>query len=111
PGYRARIVDETGADVAAGVIGDLLVQGESTTLGYYQDPVRTGRLFRDGWVVTGDKYIRDEEGCYQFQGRGDDMLKVNGLWVSPVELERILNEHPAVKESAVVAIQDEAGLT
>jgi benzoate-CoA ligase len=111
PGYEAKVVDESGNAVATGVVGDLLVRGDSATSGYFGDPERTAKLFRDGWVVTGDKYVQDEQGFFRFCGRSDDMLKVNGLWVSPVELEHILNEHPAVRESAVVAIQDDAGLT
>jgi benzoate-CoA ligase family protein len=107
PGYRAKIVDETGASLGSGEIGDLWVSGESSATGYWHDRARTQTAMQGEWVVTGDKYRRDDQGDYWYQGRSDDMLKVNGVWVSPVELENILNQHPAVAECAVVRIRDE----
>jgi benzoate-CoA ligase len=63
-----------------------------------------------GWLNTGDKFFRDEEGYFFFGGRADDMLKVGGIWVSPVEVEACLIEHPAVLECAVVGDVDEENL-
>jgi len=65
---------------------------------------------RGDWIFTGDRYHRDEDDYYYYEGRSDDMLKVSGQWVSPVEVENILMEHPAVLESAVVAARGEANL-
>ena len=62
------------------------------------------------WLFTGDQYLMDEDGYYWHQGRGDDMLKVGGLWVSPTEIEAVLSEHAAVTECAVVGHYDNAGL-
>jgi benzoate-CoA ligase family protein len=107
PGYQAKVVDESGAPVSSGEVGDLWVSGESSAIGYWHDRARTQATMRGEWVVTGDKYCRDEEGYFRYQGRSDDMLKVNGVWVSPIELENILNEHPAVAECAVIGIRDE----
>ncbi len=107
PGYQARIVDENGAPVSPGQVGDLWVSGESSAIGYWHDRSRTQTTMRGEWVVTGDKYFQDEGGYFWYQGRSDDMLKVNGVWVSPIELENILNECPAVAECAVVGLRDE----
>ncbi|MDD2710017.1 MAG: benzoate-CoA ligase family protein [Verrucomicrobiae bacterium] len=111
PGYQARIIDEQGNPVPPeGGIGDLWVSGESSALEYWNNPEKTRDTMRGEWIVTGDKYSQDAEGFYWYQGRSDDMLKVNGLWVSPIELENVLNEHPDVKESAVVGLRDQNGL-
>ena len=107
PGYQAKVVDETGAVLRSGEVGDLWVSGESSAIGYWHDRARTQAAMRGEWVVTGDKYYRDDEGCFWYQGRSDDMLKVNGVWVSPIELENILNEAPAVAECAVIGLRDE----
>jgi benzoate-CoA ligase family protein len=107
PGYQARIVDENGAPVSPGQVGDLWMSGESSAIGYWHDRARTQTTMRGEWVVTGDKYFQDEAGYFWYQGRSDDMLKVNGVWVSPIELENILNECPAVAECAVVGLRDE----
>ncbi len=107
PGYQAKVVDETGALVSSGEVGDLWVTGESSAIGYWQDRARTQATMRGEWVVTGDKYFRDDQGYFWYQGRSDDMLKVNGVWVSPIELENILNQCPAVAECAVIGLRDE----
>jgi 4-hydroxybenzoate-CoA ligase len=107
PGYVAKVVDETGELVSSGEVGDLWVSGESSAIGYWHDRPRTQATMRGEWVVTGDKYLQDDEGYFWYQGRSDDMLKVNGVWVSPIELENILNECPAVAECAVIGLRDE----
>jgi acyl-coenzyme A synthetase/AMP-(fatty) acid ligase len=63
------------------------------------------------WFYTGDRYRVDEDGFYWYEGRADEMFKVGGLWVSPVEIEKVLMEHSAVQEAAVVGAQEEEGLT
>lgn len=109
-GYDVRIVDEAGHDTAPGEIGDLLVRGDSTAAFYWNRHEATKKTIQGEWIRTGDKYRRDAEGYYWQAGRGDDMLKVRGQWVSPVEVESILVAHPAVLECAVVGQEDADGL-
>jgi len=111
PGYRLRIVDEAGSETPAGEIGDLLVCGDSTMAFYWNKHEATKRVLLGDWIRTGDKYRRDGDGFYWHAGRSDDMLKVGGIWVSPVEVEAALIAHPAVLECAVVGREDADGLT
>jgi benzoate-CoA ligase family protein len=110
PGYSARLVDERGGDVGPGVVGNLLVQGETAALAYLHKYAASRKTFLGEWMSTGDKYVRDEEGFYWHAGRSDDMLKVGGLWVSPLEVESALLCHRSVLECAVVGHEDEARL-
>jgi benzoate-CoA ligase len=110
PGYDARIVDPEGVSVGPGVVGDLMVRGPSTALCYWNKRDATKRTFRGEWVFTGDRYSVSEDGYYTHHGRGDDLLKVGGIWVSPLEVETALLEHPAVLECAVVGREDADGL-
>jgi len=107
PGYEARLLDEDGKEVPVGEIGNLLVKGDSIAAYYWNNHEKTKQTILGEWIRTGDKYYRDEEGYYWYCGRSDDMLKVGGIWVSPVEVENTLIEHPAVLESAVVGALDE----
>ena len=110
PGYEAKVVDGEGQRLPPGEIGDLLVRGPSTALGYWNNRAATKRTFRGEWVFTGDRYSVDAEGYHMYQGRSDDLLKVGGIWVSPLEVETALLEHDAVLECAVVAREDSDGL-
>ncbi|MER3456329.1 MAG: benzoate-CoA ligase family protein [Armatimonadota bacterium] len=111
PGYELKIVSpDTGQPVAPGEVGDLYVKGDSELALYWHQHEKTKRSLHGGWFYTGDRYRVDEEGFYWYEGRSDDMIKVGGLWVSPVEIENTLIEHPAVQEAAVVGIPVE-GLT
>jgi benzoate-CoA ligase family protein len=107
PGYEARIVDEAGRPVKPGDIGNLLVKGESTCACYWNQHEKTKQTITGEWIATGDKYYQDEEGYYWYAGRSDDMLKVGGIWVSPIEVENTLIQHPAVLEAAVVGHEDD----
>jgi benzoate-CoA ligase family protein len=109
-GYQVKIVDDNEAEVKPGEIGNLLVKGETTALSYLHQYERSQRTFRGEWMFTGDKYYVDEQGYYWHAGRSDDMLKVGGIWVSPMEVESALIGHPAVVECAVVGQEDNAGL-
>ncbi len=109
-GYEVRIVDEAGEAVPTGELGNLLVKGETAALFYLHQEALTRRTFLGEWVWTGDKYRVDEEGYYWHAGRTDDMLKVGGIWVSPVEVESTLLAHSAVTECAVVGVPDSVGL-
>jgi benzoate-CoA ligase family protein len=107
PGCEARLVDGEGHAVPTGDIGDLLIQSDAVCSGYWNQHEKTKATIQGHWLHTGDKYYQDEDGYFWYAGRSDDMLKVNGLWVSPIEIENALIEHPAVKEAAVVGREDQ----
>ena len=111
PGYELQIVDENDAPVAPGEVGRLLVKGDSAARCYWNNPEKTAATMRGEWVNTGDTYLQDDEGYYVYCGRSDDMLKVGGIWCSPVEIESRLVEHPKVLEAAVVGRADDDDLT
>jgi benzoate-CoA ligase len=110
PGYEVRLVDESGADVPDGDIGELIVSGPSCASGYWNNRAKSMDTFQGRWTRSGDKYYRDANGHYVHAGRADDMLKVSGLYVSPTEVESALLSHPCVLEAAVVGTQDQDGL-
>jgi 4-hydroxybenzoate-CoA ligase len=110
PGYDAKIVDESGRELSHGEIGELVVRGPSAGEGYWNQRAKSRRTFCGEWTYTGDKYVRDAEGYYYCCGRTDDMFKVNGMWVSPFEVETALGSHEAVLEAAVVGKEDGDGL-
>ena len=106
PGYELAIVDDEGRPVAQGEIGNLRVKGDSTMAYYWNKHEKTKETLFGAWIQTGDKYSQDEDGYFWYAGRADDMLKVGGIWVSPVEVEATLIKHPAVLEAAVVGKED-----
>jgi benzoate-CoA ligase len=106
PGFDAKIVDDNDQPVPRGEIGNLLVQADSTCAGYWNDHEKTKNTISGHWLRTGDKYHQDDDGYFWYAGRSDDMQKVSGVWVSPIEIERVLAEHPAVQEVAVVFRKD-----
>lgn len=106
PGYEARIVDENDQPVPDGEIGSLLIKGDAVCAGYWNQHEKTKETFQGHWLRTGDKYYRDRDGYFWYVGRSDDMMKVKGMWVSPVEVESTLLEHPSVQEAAVIARDD-----
>jgi len=110
PGYQVKLLDENGDPVQTGGIGDLWVSGPTCCGGYWNQPEKSLNTFANGWMRTGDKFRETQEGNYVHCGRSDDMLKVGGLWVSPVEVESALNRHAAVLEAAVIGHEDEQGL-
>ena len=109
-GYDARLMDDAGEEVDVNQPGNLWVRGGSATAGYWNQPDLTERTIVDGWVRTGDIYRRDGDRFYYHIGRSDDCFKVNGLWVSPIEVESVLVSHDAVSEAAVVCAIDASGL-
>jgi benzoate-CoA ligase family protein len=106
PGYEARIVDENGRDVPDGEIGSLLIKGDSVCACYWNQHEKTKETIQGHWIRTGDKYYRDPDGYYWYVGRNDDMMKVKGMWVSPIEIESVLLEHPMVQEAAAIGNPD-----
>jgi benzoate-CoA ligase family protein len=111
PGYEAKIVDDNGESPATGETGNLWVRGASAFAEYWRIPELTARTKHGDWIVTGDKFFCDSNGYYHYCGRADDMLKVAGMWVSPMEVENALLGHPHVAEAAVVGATDERGLS
>ncbi|MBV9559432.1 MAG: benzoate-CoA ligase family protein [Bradyrhizobium sp.] len=110
PGYQVRLVNESGADVPDGEVGEMLVHAPSAGEGYWNQRSKSRSTFEGYWTRTGDKYVREADGRYTFCGRSDDMFKVSGIWVSPFEVESALITHPAVLEAAVVPEADPEGL-
>ena len=110
-GYLNKIVDDNNNEVNPGEIGTLWIKSASTARGYWKNPKKTEATMIDGWLNTGDMYYTDEEGYFVNAGRGDDMLKVGGMWCSPIEIESCLLQHPAVIEAAVVGRKDDNGMT
>ncbi|MDH6150863.1 MULTISPECIES: benzoate-CoA ligase family protein [Paraburkholderia] len=109
PGYEVELRDEAGRPVPDGEVGDLFIKGPSAALMYWSNREKTRATFLGEWIRSGDKYRRLTNGCYVYAGRSDDMLKVSGQYVSPVEVEMVLVAHPAVLEAAVVGV-DHGGL-
>ena len=110
PGYEVRLVDEDGNPVAPGEIGTLHAKGGSAARCYWNNPEKTAATMQGEWLNTGDMYTMDADGWFTNAGRGDDMMKVGGLWCSPFEIEARLIEHPKVLEAAVVGRADDDGL-
>jgi benzoate-CoA ligase family protein len=110
-GFDVRIRDESGRDVPPGEAGFLWVRGDSRAIGYWQNMDATRRAFQGDWYVSEDMLTRDEEGYFTYHGRGDDMLKVAGKWLSPQEVENCLLQHPDVEEVVVVGVVEADGLT
>jgi benzoate-CoA ligase family protein len=111
PGFEARLVDDQGRPVAPGMVGQLLIKGDSTSPGYWNRHERTRATMLGEWLRTGDMFYQDTDGYFFFCGRTDDMLKVGGMWVAPAEVEAALGEHPAIAEVAVIGRGDADGLT
>ena len=110
PGYDVEVRDALGNVVPDNQPGALHVRGESIALGYWHRTDASRQVFQGEWLVTGDTYVRNDEGYYTCLGRNSDMLKAGGIWVSPAEVESRLLEHPAVREAAVVGVADADGL-
>jgi benzoate-CoA ligase len=106
PGYEIQLRDPDGGDLPAEgeAEGELWVSGDSCLALYWHQHEKTRRSLRGRWFFSGDRYRRDADGVYWYEGRADDMMKVKGLWVSPIEIENRLIEHDAVREAAVVGV-------
>lgn len=111
PGYEAKVCDDEGREVPHGEIGTLHVTGDSAALMYWSSYEKSTQVLRGGTIVSGDKFRRDAEGYFSYVGRTDDLLKVGGIYVSPLEIENCLLSHDAVEEVCVVGVEDAEGLT
>ncbi|HET7155857.1 MAG TPA: benzoate-CoA ligase family protein, partial [Hyphomicrobiaceae bacterium] len=111
-GYEVKLTDAAGRDTADGEEGVLWVRGDSNAPCYWNRPDKTAETMREGgWIYTGDRFVRDADGFHFFRGRADDLVKVSGQWVYPLEVELCLAEHPSVRECAVLAVAQANGLT
>jgi acetyl-CoA synthetase len=106
PGYEIALRDSDGREVGDSEEGVMWVRGDSSTPLYWNRPDKTAETIRDGgWIYTGDRFARDNDGFYFFRGRADDLIKISGQWVYPLEVELCLAEHPEVLECAVFAAE------
>jgi acetyl-CoA synthetase len=106
PGYEILLKDKDGREVGDNEEGILWVRGDSATPLYWNRPDKSAETIReDGWIYTGDRFVRDAEGFHFFRGRADDLIKISGQWVYPLEVELCLAEHPDVRECAVYAAE------
>ena len=110
PGYEIRLCDEAGAEVRDGALGELQIKGPSAAIMYWNNRRQSTATFVGQWTRAGDQYSVDADGYYIHGGRSDDMLKVSGQYVSPIEVEGALLTHSAVLEAAVIGVMDAEGL-
>ncbi|WP_146691323.1 benzoate-CoA ligase family protein [Bradyrhizobium canariense] len=106
PGYEILLKDKDGREVGDNEEGILWVRGDSNTPLYWNRPDKSAETIRDdGWIYTGDRFVRDSDGFHFFRGRADDLIKISGQWVYPLEVELCLIEHPDIRECAVFAAE------
>jgi acyl-coenzyme A synthetase/AMP-(fatty) acid ligase len=106
PGYEIALRDKDGRDIADNEEGIMWVRGDSNTPLYWNRPDKSAETIREaGWIYTGDRFVRDSDGFHFFRGRADDLVKISGQWVYPLEVELCLAEHPDVRECAVFAAE------
>jgi len=106
PGYEIMLKDQSGREVTDGHEGMMWIRGHSGTPMFWNRPERTAATIREGgWLCTGDRFVRDGDGFYFFRGRLDDLIKISGQWVNPIEVQRCLSEHPVVRECAVLPVE------
>jgi benzoate-CoA ligase len=110
PGYEAKVVDDEGKEVPDGETGVLMAKGPASVGYYWHGYDKSRQVYQGEWVNTGDLFKRDEEGYYYFAGRKDDLLKVSGIWILPLEIEKCLQGHPDIADCAVVGVKDEDNL-
>jgi acetyl-CoA synthetase len=106
PGYEIALRDKDGREVGDNEEGILWVRGDSSTPLYWNRPDKSAETIRDGgWIYTGDRFVRDSDGFHFFRGRADDLVKISGQWVYPLEVELCLADHPDIRECAVFAAE------
>jgi benzoate-CoA ligase family protein len=106
PGYEILLKDKDGREVGDNEEGILWVRGDSNTPLYWNRPDKSAETIREGgWIYTGDRFVRDSDGFHFFRGRADDLIKISGQWVYPLEVELCLAEHPDIRECAVFAVE------
>lgn len=108
-GFEIKALDRDQEPVPDGSSGELWVRGPTTFAGYWRRPELTARAYEDGWMRSGD-LVRIVDGRVYHEGRLDDLIKLGGVWVAPVEIEDVLRSHEDVSEVAVVAVDDDTGV-
>ena len=106
---EVKIIDDTGSEVLRGKQGEIIIRNPLTMIGYFKDSEKTAETKRDGWIRTGDIGYQDEDGYFFFVGRKKEVIRRRGELISPVEIERVINSHPGVEESAVIGIPSGLG--
>ena len=104
PGMSIRIVDELGADMGIDCVGEILVRSDAAMIGYWREPELTAATIVDGYIHTGDLGRLDADGFYWFMGRKKEIIIRAGSNISPLEVEEVLYQHPAVRECGVVGV-------
>jgi acyl-coenzyme A synthetase/AMP-(fatty) acid ligase len=110
PGFECLLKDTEGRLVPTGEMGSLWLKNDGIANCYWNKHERSKEVFQGHWFNTGDLFYKDAENYYWYQGREDDMLKISGQWVAPLEIEKVLQDHPSVRESGVIGAADESGL-
>jgi long-chain acyl-CoA synthetase len=105
-GYDVAVVDGQGRPVSLGETGELIIRGPSVAHGYINNPDETAALFKAGWYYTCDLVTQDESGFITFQGRRSEMLKIGGIRVYPLEIEKVIKDHPEVRDVVVVRAEE-----
>jgi long-chain acyl-CoA synthetase len=105
-GYDVEVVDARGRPVADGVVGEMVLRGPAVAAGYIGNPEETDKLYKDGWYHTQDLVRRDHDGWFYFVGRKSEMLKIGGIRVYPLEIEKVLKDHPDVRDVVVVRAEE-----
>ena len=110
PGFEAELRNEEGIKVSVGEVGTLWLKNEGIANCYWKRHEKNKEVFWGPWFNTGDQFIGDNDGFFYYQGRADDMLKISGQWTSPIEIENVLTQHPAVNECGVIGSPTDEGL-
>ncbi len=105
-GIELKIVSDDDAEVPPNEVGEIVLKGPALTVGYWKDPEKTSEAIKNDWFYTGDNAQRDEEGFLYFVDRKKDMIKRRGENIASGEVERVLNSHPKIQESAVIGVPD-----
>jgi long-chain acyl-CoA synthetase len=106
PNVEVSVQDDSGKMLVVGGIGEICVRGGNVMLGYWNNPEETAKVFRNGWLLTGDIGYRDADGYFYITDRKKDMLLVNGNNVYPREIEEVIYQFPGIKEVAVIGVPD-----
>ncbi len=105
PGFELKLLDDNEQPVAQGEVGNLFVKGDSALAFYWHQHEKSKGFVRGDWYFTGDRYRQTEDGVFVYEGRADDMIKIGGLWASPIAIENAIMEHPDVLEVAAIGVE------
>jgi acyl-CoA synthetase (AMP-forming)/AMP-acid ligase II len=103
---QIRIADEAGRELPIGQVGELQIKGPANMVGYWNDTLNTQAAYRDGWLASGDLGRQDADGYFWFVGRKKEIIIRGGSNISPLEIEEVIDQHPAVHQCGVVGMPD-----